>query len=136
MSEQTSTDRAVLQAFYDKTIAHLVQQGKQATVLSALDGRPICVYRTKDCAMCAIGVHIPEDVYTPKMENRGVISLLMDFPELRAYIPNEDLAVELQRLHDRDYYWGKGGLNKEGRAYAAEAARRWYLTPFAFELTR
>src|SRR4051812_16476660 len=91
------------QEFFDKTCIHLDQQGKRA-----FNKRPGigCRYRTTkkgQLLMCAIGCHIPNKLYKREMENNPADMLLEKFPELNEFIPNKNLAYDLQCAHDG---WG------------------------------
>ena len=86
------------QEFFDKTLAHLKQQG----VRSAQTAR--CLYRGPNGTKCAIGFHIPDELYKPEMEGKGVGNLLGHYPELRPLFKgvSEGLMVEFQVLHGND----------------------------------
>ena len=61
-----------------------------------------CKYRTKDSA-CAVGCLIPDELYEPTMEGRGVNGLLMHYPKLQKVLGYDvDLAFLkiLQSTHD------------------------------------
>ena len=84
------------QEFFDKTLAHLKQQG----VPSARGAS--CLYRGPEGTRCAIGFHIPDDMYNLRMEGAGVSNLLQNYPELRHLFKgvSDELMIELQGLHD------------------------------------
>ena len=84
------------QEFFDKTLAHLKQQG----VCSARGTS--CLYRGPNGTSCAIGFHIPDELYKPEMEGKSVGNLLGHYPELRPLFKgvSDVLMVELQSLHD------------------------------------
>jgi len=64
-----------------------------------------CQYRGEDGAKCAVGWLIPDDLYHPHMEGKGVMRILVDHPELRREVPlfqpwRTDDLVALQQIHD------------------------------------
>lgn len=102
------------QEFFDKTVRHLHEQGKQA-----VDVRGACKYRIMvggQMLMCALGCHIPDEIYTPKMEGKGVLVLMREFSELENIMPpGIDLLWQLQSAHDSTDNWYFGGeLNING----------------------
>jgi hypothetical protein len=115
------------QEVFDKVVVHLRSMASQSV---RLDG--VCAYRGIDGLKCAIGIFIPDDVYSPDMEgpDNGVERLLNNFnlPELKE-IPI-DLLKRLQSAHDSGDNWGEDGFFGE---YDLETtARIWslsYLSP-------
>lgn len=61
-----------------------------------------CRYRGNDGLRCAIGILLPDELYSPRMEGRGVVGLLKLGKELEAWIRshNVHLLVALQNAHD------------------------------------
>ena len=87
------------QEFFDKTMERLSKQG----VRSARGAS--CLYRGPNGTSCAIGFHIPDELYKSEMEGKGVVNLLIHHhPELRPLFKGVSygLMVELQLLHDSD----------------------------------
>ena len=86
------------QEFFDKTLAHLKQQGVPS---ARSDG---CLYRGPNGTKCAIGFHIPDELYKSEMEGKGVGNLLDHYPELRPLFKgvSDGLMEEFQGLHDND----------------------------------
>lgn len=83
------------QEFFDKTLDHLRKQGGPAIV----DGS--CKYRGNQGRSCAVGCHIPPELYSPNMEGDDVLTLSEVFPEVDAYLCEDmDLVSELQAVHD------------------------------------
>lgn len=118
------------QTFYDRTLQHLVAQGRRA-----LGGpRLVCQYRIDDLR-CAVGVHIPDNLYRAEMEDLLVDDLVAQWPDLKAVIPNMSLAQDLQTLHDDPGFWEEGGLNAFGKARAEALALDYGLTPYSFDST-
>ena len=106
------------QEFFDKTLAHLKQQGVRSA------GVARCLYRGPNGTSCAIGFHIPDELYKPEMEGKGVVNLPVHHPELRPLFKgvSDGLMVELQLLHDNDL----GTPYFEGQA--ERIAARYHLT--------
>ena len=96
------------QEFFDKTLAHLKQQGVRSA------GGAKCLYRGPNGTSCAIGFHIPDELYKSEMEGKGVGNLLGHYPELRPLFKgvSDGLMIELQSLHDN----GLGTSYFEGQA--------------------
>ena len=86
------------QEFFDKTLAHLKQQGVRSAQGAS------CLYRGPDGTKCAIGFHIPDELYESEMEGKGVGNLLVHYPELKPLFEgvSDGLMIELQGLHDND----------------------------------
>lgn len=85
------------QQFFDKSARHLLKQRRRSTSATEED---YCLYRGPNGLMCAVGVCIPDELYIKAMEGCSVSNLLKRYPLLHNYIPNVELAEELQQLHD------------------------------------
>jgi hypothetical protein len=87
------------QEIFNTVAKHLITQGKPAR---GTNENASCYYR-RDGLMCAVGVLIPNGVYTSEMEHRDVSELLIDFPDTLGPIlaANEDLLMQLQNVHDQ-----------------------------------
>lgn len=80
------------QEMFDRVAVHLLKQGT-----ASVDRYGKCSYRGTAGRMCAIGVLIGDDEYSPGMEGLYVSELF----GVGAIGPgNLDLADDLQRLHD------------------------------------
>jgi hypothetical protein len=90
MSETQITKRS-LQETFDYVVNHLRKQGKQS-----LYGRN-CAYRGENGLKCAVGVLIPDELYSVKFEGMKVCSPFLE-SLLVGY--NIYLLVALQELHD------------------------------------
>ena len=106
------------QEFFDKTLAHLRQQG----VRSAQGAR--CLYRGPDGTKCAIGFHIPDELYESEMEGKGVGYLITHFPEVQPLFNgvNRYLLSEMQTLHDTWMPYGVESMEGRAKAIASEYA--------------
>lgn len=62
-----------------------------------------CLYRAPNGDMCAIGCLIPDEVYTPEMENNGCDVILKKLPDYLS--KHGELLNELQRVHDNSFNW-------------------------------
>ena len=101
--------------FLIDTIVLLNTQGTRAMDQTTLQ----CRYNLNGLK-CAIGVHIPEELYDPAMEDKSVQSILVKFPKLKEYFeskygeitgnasvatPTEDYAfLNKVQLELHDYY--------------------------------
>lgn len=121
------TNKTAKQAFYDKTVEHLFQQGFQS-----VESDGYCLYRgggPNKSGMCAIGVHIPDSLYDPKMEGLSVARLVHEWPEMVPLIPSTELAHGLQIVHDNTESWCPKGLNEDGKSNLVDVAVNFDLTP-------
>lgn len=83
------------QQFFQIVASHLLTQGKRST-----DGTGFCAYRGDNGLKCALGAVIPDTLYMPKMERKRLREVCTYFPEITALIPDYDLAVLMQDIHD------------------------------------
>jgi hypothetical protein len=87
------------QDIFDTVVHHLFKQGKKARGCDHL-----CSYRGDDKTSCAVGCLVPDNLYTEKMEGRGVIHLfcMEDFKAIADHLgeDNKQLLYSLQRVHD------------------------------------
>jgi len=95
------------QEIFDTVAKHLFTQGCRSMELNE-DPEAACLYRGPEGRMCAAGVLIPDELYSPDMEYKNIAYLLSQpgspFPEwMKA---NEPLLQSLQSVHDRTHYWG------------------------------
>lgn len=87
------------QTVVDKILTHLWDQGRVSYDLS-LNG---CAYRGEDGTKCAIGILIPDDIYSPNMEGKSFHQLcqqydvVADLPEIKAI---KQVGEVMQQLHD------------------------------------
>lgn len=74
-----------------------------------------CQYRTSEGLKCAIGCLIPDELYRPNMETRGIYSLLDSFPGVAERLDIDmvnhshrtscNLLADLQSVHDNINSW-------------------------------
>lgn len=83
----------------------------------------LCRYRRPDGHTCVLGAFIPDDIYHPGFENRGVITLTeMDDldPDFKTWLTDhEEVLSRLQQIHDGDLNWGDNGFGFKGRTKLA-----------------
>lgn len=88
------------QEIFDTVVKHLRQQGKLAL---SLDGYT-CAYRGADGTKCAVGVLIPDELYSSKMEGYNLNNLMarnvIPSPLKEEFEANLPLLVRLQNVHD------------------------------------
>lgn len=96
------------QEIFDTVATHLFTQGRR----SMHNG--ICVYRGENNLKCAVGILIPDSVYTPWMDSKSpygldVYSLIRKFhKELPVWFgQNKALLLDLQEVHDAEDNWQK-----------------------------
>ena len=90
------------QTLFNTVAAHLLTQGKKATVMDS-DDAELCRYRGDGGTKCAIGCLIPDELYRPKMEGRNIGSLIYDneFGLISLFAGvNKGILGQLQRVHD------------------------------------
>jgi len=69
---------------------------------SHVPGEPKCLYRDSKGNKCLIGLQIPDDIYSPDMENRDAINLEREF---NIVFENAGMANSMQGdLHDSLIY--------------------------------
>lgn len=132
---ESSPTAQELQKFYDDTIIALLKQGHRAGIPDeASTGGFRCLYRAPNGDKCAAGHHIPDSLYHPQMEDSRIWIVLQDFPEVKPYFPNLQLAESLQTFHDEPENWSKaGGFSEIGKDAARAIARNYGLVPFNFD---
>lgn len=100
------------QEIFDTVVNHLFTQGRPAAHGSS------CKYRTDTGLKCAVGVFIPDDMYSVGMEGKDVAGLIFwgedegyDLPDLIKNKENTNLLRDLQKVHDesRSKVETKGG---------------------------
>lgn len=85
------------QQMFDTVVKHLLAQGERSVAIINYENR--CMYRFEGLK-CAVGCLIPDDLYIPEMEGLNVAGLLDKYPALKESIPHQNLALELQYVHD------------------------------------
>lgn len=119
------------QEIYDRVKTHLLTQNRKSK-----DSRmQICAYRGDNGVSCALGCLIPDDVYSPAMEGRGIpivtetlrvnddYAVLHDALMASGLGPETwDLLRELQMIHDSDH-------TSEWEWRLKDVARGFGLTP-------
>ncbi len=96
------------QEIFNTVAEHLLTQGRQAKKAD----NSSCVYRSTNGDKCAIGCLIPDDRYSPKLENNTALTLhtriytngLSYLEQALGYSINAKDAIflrDLQRIHDQ-----------------------------------
>lgn len=88
------------QSAFNKMVKHLRKQGKKCFKRNTGDFEStVCLYRHKGL-MCAVGVLIDDDDYSPDMEENNIASVLENFSI--PYFNNLDLTLltSVQEIHD------------------------------------
>ena len=69
-----------------------------------------CAYRGENGDKCAVGLFIPDNLYTEdmdngdKFQNTDVLHILERYPELNNYLPLESEALmDFQKIHDKSF---------------------------------
>jgi hypothetical protein len=113
------------QAVVDKVLKHLWDQGR-------VSHEPYvggCAYRGEDGTKCAIGILIPDDIYSFDMEGKGFHTLcrkhnaVANLPEIQAIM---QVGEVLQQLHDN--LQGTSNFRKRLRHSAQEWLADYGLT--------
>lgn len=114
------------QEAFTKMVNHLTKQQGRSFGLAGL-----CMYRSPDGLMCAVGCLIPDEQYVPQMDGMGGADILggtgteflaKDYPELVASMGLQVWQLEhMQRVHD---CWQP---DKDLQPRLAELAETWGL---------
>jgi hypothetical protein len=109
------------QEIFDKVATHLFTQGKQA-----MNGEA-CQYRAEDGTMCAVGCLIPDEIYSPAIENRSWDDFqYASDPEMKKVYSalgsgkNLKLLDRLQSVHDEAPNWESEKTMKNALASVAK----------------
>ena len=77
-----------------------------------------CRYRTSDGRKCAIGRHIPDELYNEKIEEHSIFEIFK-----YECIPDElkelggIFLCDIQYLHDKNFNWENCGLSSTGEEW-------------------
>lgn len=85
---------------------------KRGVVKNHLNEVVGCRYRGDNGTMCAIGRHIPDDLYVTRMDvpdDSGVCILLQHIIDMVPFLQQfrYDFLATLQSFHDQPLYWDK-----------------------------
>lgn len=96
--------REAMQDAYTKAYRGLESQNWRQSTQSTGDDSGMCVYRGTEGRKCAVGWVIPDAVYTPGMEGKGVTFAMVEelYPDLNEadQCSMQDFLRDLQNLHD------------------------------------
>jgi hypothetical protein len=113
------------QAVVEKVLKHLWDQGR-VSYDPSLNG---CAYRGEDGTKCAIGILIPDDIYSFDMEGKNFHQLCQQYdvvaalPEIKAI---KQVGEVMQQLHDN--LQGRSDFRKRLRHNAQEWLADYGLT--------
>lgn len=124
------------QEIFNKVYAHLVKQGRRSMYYLPSKGEEGCAYRGQDGAMCAVGCLIPDEFYTPEIENEIVSSWIVSEVLAKAGVTNGhgydrdkfNLLCELQNAHDTCQFSNREEFILEIKARLGRIARGYQLT--------
>lgn len=121
-----------MQRYFSETVDYLRRQEHRSVMADF--GTDVCVYLAADGNRCAVGYWIPDDVELAA-QNASLYYVVKFHPELCGVAwPDDpqgvDLAIELQKLHDRPPFRGQtgGGLSDVGEIFARWIADKFGLT--------
>ena len=111
------TSETTPQEIFNFVIQHLTEQGERAE-----DSTGICAYRGRNKTMCAVGCLIPDEFYSPHIEEMGLEQILIEHENslsmkyvLDLINSHNNLLSSLQCFHDNCSVWhNQGGLSDEG----------------------
>jgi hypothetical protein len=92
----TSGNNVNNQEFFDKSVRHLFAQ----KVPSIINGN--CKYRGPNGTMCAVGCHIPDDLYKEEFENKSSGSIVDCYVNIHEIFEHVDIRLirDTQIAHD------------------------------------
>ncbi len=101
----------------DKTVQGLRAQGGYSLYRSLVTGIPVCRYRSGDGRKCAVGIHIPDDMYHADLEGEMVHSKVIVHALMASGISEyseRDVLYLLQGIHDdRAYHYVQSPFGTE-----------------------
>lgn len=125
------------QEIFDVVSAHL--RTMPARSFDSSDGAKACAYRGDNGGKCAVGILIPNNLYSPAMEGGDVSTVLEnislgifgDKPEMIAFGSmlerNKELLLQMQLIHDDTDNWGAHGFRDCAEKELKECAEHFGL---------
>jgi hypothetical protein len=99
MQTETSNN----QIMFTKMVNHLRKQNSKS--MTGTESDPICMYRSEDGKMCAVGCLIADEVYTFRLEDMNsssnIVMRALDRSGFDIYTYSATLISDMQTLHDR-----------------------------------
>lgn len=95
------------QEMFDTIIPALLKQGGPSLGPEAADPESIgCMYRGDDGRKCAVGVLIPDELYTPSMEGRSAEDMMKIYLDVQNLLgaENVEFLEAMQQVHDSNPY--------------------------------
>lgn len=102
--------------FIDDIVMYYSADVSRRAVVDLKDGDSTCKYRTADGRKCAVGRHVPDDVYDILMEGHSI-----NTDGMKKYLPETILSLgvdflqDVQQLHDCDDNWDDKGISPYGK---------------------
>ena len=93
------------QEIFDTVVTHL-RSMKERSGEYDLSGEFRCLYRGPNGSMCAVGVLLKDDEYSPYMENYSADNI----PLPERLKNHEYLLTDLQDIHDKKRHWNENGF--------------------------
>lgn len=98
--ETPNAATADFQTLFNFVYQGLLTQGGPSTTGTPLGREPMCMYRGLGGRKCAIGLLIPDEKYTPEMDNGIGLCGVLD--EIGGYTKERlNFFYNMQRAHDR-----------------------------------
>ena len=115
-----------LQEVIEFVAYNMIKQNQQAAVFTRFGDVSSCHLRFNG-KKCALGWCIPDDKYSPDMEENSEVSTFMDEYKIHPSNDVTNLLTSLQTLHDeqRPYYWDNShtGLPAIAEAFELDVDR-------------
>lgn len=93
------------QEIFDTVAKHLFKQGCRSIEVDDEDDAA-CLYRGPERKMCAIGVLIPDELYTSRLEYINIAFIINNNLGIPAWMRNHmNLLQRLQQVHDKPLNW-------------------------------
>lgn len=87
------------QEVFDQIVSHLRKQSCRSVAAEPNNG-PTCLYRGPNGTKCAVGCMIPDEIYHPSMEGKGVTTIIKLYFGLLFLSLHRNLLAEMQNIHD------------------------------------
>jgi hypothetical protein len=114
---------------FNYVVDHLRLQGKRSIFINNFEGDETCAYRGDGGTMCAAGVLIADDEYSPSFEGKSIYTLVRQnllTPDLKKRIePNEPMISDLQSLHDHHLTYKNGEFTVATKNFIDKLREKW-----------
>lgn len=111
--------KAARREFLDKSLGFYIEDPSRRSVSTNK-----CYYRSPDGKKCVIGMHIPDNKYTPELENLRATEVRV-WTRLPAFVTalGAGFLSRVQELHDAESFWTSTGLSEFGLQRLSEIKR-------------